>query len=577
MRVQEPFKASVVATLRRLLLWLFAAARYAAGTALDQLRRRNTVQRRAARLRRNLERVGGTFLKLGQQMSIRIDLLPMPYCMELSKLLDQVPPFPVEDAVATIERSTNQRLEEVFETFDPEPIGSASLACVYQAVLKTGERVAVKVRRPGIVGVFAADHRALSWIVGLAEFLTLVRPGQLGNLLRDMQTMFREELDFRREARHTDLFRRRAKRSRLRFISTPRVFFDLSETEVLVTEFVSGIWLYEILWAVESRDREALAYIRNLDIEPVKVARRLFEASLFGIFENLIFHADPHPANVVVQAGSEIVLIDFGSCGSYTEEQLNNARHLHYCQANEDVSGMVQCTLAMLEPLPPIDIDALTREVEQVYSDSIHALKSRNCEWWERTSAGVWIGFMRVARRYHIRINLDILRMIRSTLLYDTLAARLYPGLDVYQEYRRYRRQMAKSARRRFQRRLRRFLSRGVDDRAFLRWEEMVDLGNRLAYRLHRYVDSPAYKFSFLAGKAFYAISTFTRWAMLSLAVGGLGVAGRAGWHLSRGESLPLAAVAGEVATSGTYLVVAGGLLVISIRRILFRFGDRDV
>ncbi len=576
LRSQLVLKASAAATVKRLLFWLFAILVYAAGTAGDWLRRRNTAERRATRLRRTLERIGGSFLKLGQQMSIRLDLLPMTYCLELSKLLDRVPPFASDEAVAVIERATGKPLAETFAAFDPEPIGSASLACVYQGVLEGGERVAVKVRRPGIVDTFAADRRALSWLIGLAELLTLVRSGQLRELLRDLETMFTEELDFRKEARFTDLFRRRAKKSRLRFISAPRVYFELSTEEVLVSEFVSGVWLWELLWAVESGDEEALTYISHLDIDPKVVARRLFRASLFGIFENLIFHADPHPANVVVQRGGEIVLIDFGSCGSYTESQIRIVRQFNYCQANDDSSGMVQCILALLEPLPPIDVDALARDVEGIFADSIQALKSSSSEWWERTSAGVWIGFMRVARKYHLRVHLDILRMIRSTLLYDTLAARLYKDLDIYREYRRYRKQMAKAARRRFRRRVRRFFRHGLDDRLFLRLEELSDLGQRLIYRAERLADAQSYKFSALAGKAVFAASTLAQWATLTFTVGTLGAVVVGGGRLLRGEA-GLPEIAGEVAGSTWFLGFAAALLLVSVRRVLFRFADKEV
>lgn len=576
-RERVVFKASLTATFRRLALWLFAGWLYLAGTLFDVLRRRNTAERRAVRLRRALERIGGTFLKVGQQLSIRADLLPMVYCMELSKLLDQVPPFSSDQAVAVIERALGRPLDEVFETFDPEPIGSASIACVYQAVVKGGDRVAVKVRRPGIAETFAADWRALSWIVNLAELLTVVRPGQLGPTLRDLETMFLDELDFRKEARYTDLFHRRAESSRLSFMSAPAVYFELSTGEVLVTEFVSGIWLWELLGAVESRDEEALALIRGLDIEPETVARHLFTISLFGLFENLIFHADPHPANVVIRPGSEIVLIDFGSCGSYTERQVHVLRQLHYYLAQEDVGGMVQCTLALIEPLPPVDVDALTRYVEGIFAESLFALRSGGSEWWERTTAGIWIGFMKVARQFHIPVHLDTLLMIRATLQYDTIALRLDPEIDVYGEYQKYRREMAGAARRRFRKRLRRFIAEGLDDGVFLRLEELLDLGGRLTYSIQRYVDSPVYRFSALAGKAVFAASSLLRWATLTLAIGAAGVVVRGGWRWSAGAAVDLSELSAEVAGSSWFLTAAVFFLAVNLRRVLFRFADRDV
>ncbi len=122
--------------------------------------RRSSTQRSAERLRRTFEKAGPTFSKLAQQLSMRADMLPYEYCAELSKMLDRAATFPTEQAIETIERNLNRKLGDVFSAFDPTPIGSASLACVYQARLRTGERVAVKVRRPGIGLLIAADLRA---------------------------------------------------------------------------------------------------------------------------------------------------------------------------------------------------------------------------------------------------------------------------------------------------------------------------------------------------------------------------------------------------------------------------------
>jgi predicted unusual protein kinase regulating ubiquinone biosynthesis (AarF/ABC1/UbiB family) len=389
--------------------------------------------------------------------------------------------------------------------------------------------------------------------------------------------MFREELDFRREARHADLFRERSRKSRLSYLDTPRIHFDLSNDEVMVSDFVSGVWLWELLWAVESRDRRALEEIRARGIDPEEVGRRLYRTSLFGIFENMLFHADPHPANVVVRPGNELVLVDFGSCGSFNEHQIATLRELQHCQSRQDVGGMVRCAFEMIEPLPPIDVDAMRREAEEVFSDSVRAIESDHAEWWERTSAGVWIGFMTLVRKYHVRIDLDVLRMVRSTLLYDTLAARLYPDLDIYAEFRRYRRGMAKSARRRFGRRLRRMLTRGPDNDLFLRVEELGALGHHLTYKLERLSQAPTFKFSALAGKAVYAMSSLIRVTLGSFALLGIATLVRLAVDARREVALvPLRTLA-ETAASPLYLGLVAFLLLLTTRRVLARLDDREI
>src|SRR5262245_26790587 len=134
-------------SLGRLFTWIYLGATVIFGVGLDWLLRRDSPARRAVHLRQGLERASGTFVKFGQQAAMRIDLLPWEYCVELSKMLDKMVPFPVEHALAAVERTIGKPWQEVFAVFDPEPIGSASIACVYQAVLKDGTQVAVKVRR----------------------------------------------------------------------------------------------------------------------------------------------------------------------------------------------------------------------------------------------------------------------------------------------------------------------------------------------------------------------------------------------------------------------------------------------
>ncbi|MEO0560506.1 MAG: AarF/UbiB family protein, partial [Chloroflexota bacterium] len=188
--------------IARLGIWIRSLWYFFSGRAWDTIRRRRTEAREAARLREALELAGGTLVKIGQQMSIRMDILPYRYCYELAQMLDDAPVFPFEQTKAILEEAYGRRWDEVFSEINPEPVGSASVAVVYRGVLReTGEAVAIKVRRPNIEIQFDADLKILAGLMQFAEWLTVVAPDQTANVRKELYTMFIEELDFRSEDR----------------------------------------------------------------------------------------------------------------------------------------------------------------------------------------------------------------------------------------------------------------------------------------------------------------------------------------------------------------------------------------
>jgi len=575
------FKASAWVTFRRLLEFFGAVIFWYLASLKDAVRGRDTVERRARRLRLIIEWKGGSAVKLGQQAAMRIDLLPYAYTLELSKMLDNARPFPTEVAIKSIEKSLGKPLGEVFDRFDPKPIGSASVACVYQAYLKTGERVAIKVRRPKIGEQFVADCTGLGLMLKFLELFTIIRPGLSANFLYEFRSMLLEELDFVKEARYTELFRRRARKN-LVDISAPRVFFDCSSEDVLVTEFVAGIWLRELLAGVEAQDAEALRLLQHYNIDPHVIAQRLIRTNQYGVFENLLFHADPHPSNVVVQPNNRIVFIDFGSCGAYTTRERNNWRQLNYYHSKEDIGRMVQAALAVLEPLPPIDIDEFSKRLETIFWQDLYAFKSKHAEWWERTSAKIWIGFLALAREYGISLNLNTLRMIRSTLLYETVAARLYPKVSAYREHRIYNRSAGKRAKKRVQNQLRKWLFEGPSNTDYLRIEELMGMGNRVLYLAQRYLDTPPYRFSMLINKATYAVSIIVQTAVWSGFGTMVGTAILVSYRLLFRPDYKLSNLnfwhaALDLFSTLPFQIVVGVVFLLGVRRILFRFFDMDI
>jgi len=563
--------AGITATTGRLFLWIFGGLRWIAGVAWDRMRGRDSEERRAIRLRETIERLGTTFVKIGQQMSMRLDILPYAYTRELAKMLDSVPPFDSAEAIAAIERTTGKKLEEIFLKFDPQPIGSASVACVYQGYLRDGQHVAVKVRRPGIVERLAADMRAMGWMLVLAEILFL-RPGATKNLLYELSTMLAEELDFVREARFTDIWRRNLKKKhtrQLHFATSPKVFFKYSGEDVLVTEFVTGVWLTEVLAAVESDDEAMMQKLAKMNIDPKVLARRILMISRYGNFEHIFFHADLHPANVLIRCDNEIVLIDFGSCGSFTKRELIAWRRMFDAQGMDDVGGMAQAGLGVLEPLPPIDKDQFQLRMEQMFWDDLYAIKSKHSEWWERISARLWIGFLKLSREFGIPMRLNTLRMIRAIMLADTIAARLDHDIDPYDQYRYYEKGAGKRARRRVRKRLRRIdnVSRHI------RFETLLESSLVAIYRIQRTLYSVGYiRILPLISKAATAALIILRTAIvISIMAGTIALL-----RIPAYEQMTFLQLMWQVLGDGRFQMVALVPITIAMRHLFFRLEDPE-
>jgi ubiquinone biosynthesis protein len=568
------FKAGIILPAVRLLVWLSACVRFFAGNAADVVLGRASINRRAARLRKLMEETGASFAKLGQQLSLRADLLPYAYCAELSKMLDQARPFPTSQAIATIERSLGRPLNEIFAAFDPEPIGSASLACVYQATLKSGKQVAVKVRRPGIGPLLAADLRALGWLLITAEALTIIRPGLTREFRQNLHTMLMKELNFRAEARCTEIFRLRSKKDG-EGVTAPRVYFEYCSDEVLVNELVSGVWMWELIAAVDRNDQKFLSNAASMGIEPGLVARRLVLTLHRQLLEHLFFHADPHPANIVVLPNSRICFIDFGAVGRFSTETRNTWRELQYHMRNNDITRMVHCSINLAGRIPPIDVDRTLKAMEEIYADWVFAANSTDAEWWERSTAQTWLRYINVARHFGIPVSLETLHFFRATFLYDSIIVRLDKTVDPIREWSNYAKLAGKDAKKRVLSLARKRVY-GPTDMDYIGIEQLADLANQFMFRLQHSVEDPIVHFRNIVGKIAYSLSMLLRVGYITLALIGLGLIARLaaerwfGKQISSWEML-------EAVTSNLWLqIIVLLILIVIIRRILIRLNEPD-
>ena len=568
------FEANILRTLQRLMVWIWSALRFYFGNLRDVVTRRDTEERRAKRLRRIFEEAGGTFAKFGQQLSIRADVIPYAYCAELSRMLDQSQPFPTSEAVEIIERSLDRKLEDIFEAFDPEPIGSASISCVYQAQLRTGERVAVKVRRPNIGPLIAADLRALDWLLVLGETLTIITPGTTRSLRQDLQSILFRELNFRTEARYTDLFRRRAVKRRAN-VTAPQIFFKYCSEEVMVSELVSGVWMWEIMAAVDNDDQEFLAKIREQGIEPKSLASNLMLAMNREIHQEPFYHADPHPANLVVMPNNCICFIDFGAVGRFSTQSRKTFRELSHHMVKGDIGRMVNASLGLAGPLPPIDVDTIRRELTKVYADWVYTQKSRDAEWWERSMVQIWLRTMEIAQQYHMPMSFETIQYFRAAFSYDAIVNRLNKDLDVAKEYRSFLRQISREARHRMRRRMRNRLL-GPTDGDFLAMEELGDLGSQMMFKVQRSVEEPIIQFRNVIGKIAYISRLIMRLGYIIVAGFGLVLLTDTIARQWFDSKVDWESIVSRFTSFGWVQLAAIAVLLVLIRRIVIRLGTPD-
>jgi ubiquinone biosynthesis protein len=587
-------KVSRVWVSLRLLRLVYFAAFFWVGQLWNRVFIKNVEERQktdARRFRRTLVNRGGVLIKVGQQLSQRPDVLPPAYCDELRALLDDLPiKISEKDVRAAIRRQTGQTVEDAFAEFNFDPVGSASVSCVYQATLREGDVVAVKIRRPHILKEFTADLDAVNWLFFFLEFLTVWRPGTTKHIRYELRDLLLEELDFRREARYQELFRRYHKRRKKLKVTAPKIYYKLSGEEVMVSEFVTGRKVTDIIKAIETNDEAYLAELRRDGIKAKTIAQHLVRSRYYSFHECPLFHGDPHPSNIFVQPNNQVVMLDFGACGVFSQRDRNLMWQMNHYYSRDDVGGMVNMVLLLMEPIYPINIHPFKRDLLDAWWTGFYGIKSNHAQWWERSSLRLWLRFFELIRKYQIPIPRNMVRMIRATLLYDTVAARLYSKINVFKEFEKYEQDVARRAKRQIVESAMRQLLLGPDDSNFLRFREILDIGDDILVRVRRFLDNQDFTFQQLAGKVYSAIRAFFRLFLLTASAGlvaavvaaTLYVLGQLQPSYDILESATWNPFGAKFGTSGLQIIILiwfaiSALLILAYgRRVYMRFGDAD-
>ena len=403
----------------------------------------------------------------------------------------------------------------------------------------------------------------------------MIRPGFTQKFRMELRDVLMEELDFRREARFQHIFRRNAKKAGWSFFTAPRVFFEYSGEEVLVQEFVSGLWLWEVINIVEGKTSGGRQLLRDLNIDPKVIARRIMRATFWSYDENVFFHADPHPANILVRPNSELTFVDFGSCGSFNNQQRVAFEQMVLSMKKQDVDAMTRATLNLMGPFQPVDLPVLIKYAQEENMRVLHTFNTpaEYTEYWERTSARQWFVLIRTAQKFNLPMNLHMLRMIRSTLLYDSIVLRLDHQLDHYHEYTQFMKFRAQFVKRRWRQRLR----DNAGDHVFLNVEEVGNTFNDIMLRMQTLLSKPIVSLGSTVNKWIFAASVLSRMVGRVLMVTALFMGLIGFLNLASGGSISFVSALNQVIQNKLYQAFLVVAVVFSTRLILFRLRDRDL
>ena len=262
----------------------------------------------AERFRLLLESLGTTFIKFGQILSTRNDILPEDYCAELKKLQDKVPPFPDEEAKAIIKEELGKTTDELFQSFSEKPVACASIAQVYKATLPSGEIVAIKIRRPNIEKKIQSDLAIMEDLSRLLEkYVQEARAIRPTTLVREFGRQLQQEMNLLVEANNLERFNiLNQNESRLKLV---KLYRDLSTSHILTMEFVTGT-------KISNTEK-----LRSLNLDLKTIAKNGASVIISQIFDQGFYHGDPHPGNILVQDDGRICFLDFGAMGKLTKEQ----------------------------------------------------------------------------------------------------------------------------------------------------------------------------------------------------------------------------------------------------------------
>jgi ubiquinone biosynthesis protein len=397
------------------------AARHGFGYAFERRPRRVgedepdvSLEARGRHLREMLDELGPTFVKFGQLLSMRPDVIPAEIIAELRMLQDAVTPFPYSEVEQVIKRELKADIDELFTSFDPVPVAAASIGQVHLAELQTGRKVAVKVQRPNAPRQIEADiallHQVARVVKSRVERLEFVDTVELVN---EFARSIRRELDYRTEARNAEAFRRNFAATDA--VVIPKVYWTYSSERVLTLERIEGTQLADLpLATLAQEERRRLAHL-------------MAEVWLEMIFRHGMFHGDPHPANMMVLQDGRLGLVDFGITGSLSQQDMRRLTRLLVDAVNEDIDRLPRRLHDLGVRFNREQEDEFRLELREVY------YRYHGAALGEIDPLEVIREAFTLIARMHMRLPTRFALLDKTLAALGSVGAELYPDFNVFE------------------------------------------------------------------------------------------------------------------------------------------------
>ena len=370
----------------------------------------------ATRARRVCEDLGPTFIKLGQILSTRPDILPPVFIQEFRKLQDSAPEIPLDDVRSTIEQAFGRSVDELYVSLEPAPLATASMAQVHRAVLKDGREVVVKVQRPGIEPQIRSDLSLLYYLARIGE-ATIDEVGLYNPvaIVKEFEKAIVEELNFLIEADNTERARDLAANEEGVIIS--EIISELTATRVITQTYVDGYSLHDVEPSTE---------------RGIKLVRIAMEAAFLQIFRDGFFHGDPHPGNMLVTDDDRVAFLDWGLVGRLSSAQQDQLIDLIVAIITDDTDGITRIVLRMGRPEGRVNLRAMRADIQEV-RDSYLTLQLEDID-----VTALMEDVMELAHRHRIRVNPEYALLTKATATVEGILRVVYPDLDIVETLKPY-------------------------------------------------------------------------------------------------------------------------------------------